>query len=262
MNAIPTLAVEDARARLTDLLANNGVCQLPCLWGITPGTTTNQEAATILAPLSSLSNFAVFDFDIGTIYIEYKIKDDLRMLIDVVFESNQDDVYHVHFQGRASKELGAGNGWDDDFDSTDFGERLDFYMLHQVLTTYGRPSSVLLFTYGEFPSPRYGQGHFKLILIYPKQGIMIQYTTEMRVVGDNVEGCLANAHIMMDLFPPENPGAFDEYVASTELPSLMAYYKPLEEVTSLSIDDFYELFRQPTDECLVTPANLWPTPEN
>ncbi len=40
---IPTLSVEDARLRLLDLLAGNGHCRLPCLWGITPGESTTRK---------------------------------------------------------------------------------------------------------------------------------------------------------------------------------------------------------------------------
>ncbi len=124
------------------------------------------------------------------------------------------------------------------------------------------PDSVLLSTLSEFPTRRGMPGLFSLILLYPEQGIIVKYTTEMRVVGKNVEGCMQNANIEMDLFPPGDANAFYQQLAlTTDKPGQMAYHKPIEEVTSLSIDDFYNTFRQQTDECLVTPASLWPTPE-
>ncbi len=134
-------------------------------------------------------------------------------------------------------------------------------MLHQVLDAHGHPGSVLLTTWGKIPSPRYEQGNFKLILLYPEQGIVVQYTTEMRVDGNNIVGCLDNAHIEMDLLPPGDADTFFEQLTPTDWQNRIAYYKPLEEVTSMSIDDFYETFRQPTGECLITPADLWPIPE-
>jgi hypothetical protein len=259
------LAVEDARARLIDLLVNNGGCRLPCFWGITPGATTNQEARIILAPLSSMSDRNVFNSESGTIYLNDGLKDNQFLRINLAYLVNEDNVYRVNFEARDMKklvdELGGEYSYQDVFDSPTFGERLDFYMIHQILATNGRPSSVLLFTWGEFPPPRYGQGNFKLILLYPEQGIAVQYTTEMRVVGKNVEGCLANAHVEMDLFPPGNADAFDEQLAPTAWKERLTYYKSLEEVTSLSIDDFYQIFRQSTEKCLVTLANLWPLPE-
>ncbi len=57
---IPTLLAEDARQRLLDLLANNGECRLPCLWGITPGKSIYLEARSILVPLSSIAEIKHF----------------------------------------------------------------------------------------------------------------------------------------------------------------------------------------------------------
>ena len=37
-------------------------------------------------------------------------------------------------------------------------------------------------------------------------------------------------------------------------------FEALEEATSMSVEQFYEIFRNPTDKCIETPTNLWPTP--
>ena len=49
----PTLSPEEAEKMVLGLFENNGGCELPCWWGITPGVTTLQEAQDkipILAP--------------------------------------------------------------------------------------------------------------------------------------------------------------------------------------------------------------------
>lgn len=48
---VPTLAPDAALEALLQLYNNNGGCELPCWWGITPGKTTWAEARTKLAPL-------------------------------------------------------------------------------------------------------------------------------------------------------------------------------------------------------------------
>src|SRR6185436_4057409 len=53
---VPTLPAEGAWTKLLELLANNGGCRLPCLWGITPGKSTYKEAQAILTPLRSISD--------------------------------------------------------------------------------------------------------------------------------------------------------------------------------------------------------------
>ncbi len=52
-----------------------------------------------------------------------------------------------------------------------------------------------------------------------------------------------------------------EQLALTDWKRRIDYYKPIEEVTSISLDDFYQAYRQPTEICLQTPANLWPIAE-
>src|SRR5687768_11847220 len=43
---VPTLPIEDAKVKLLELLSDNANCRLPCLWGITLGLSTPQEAQT------------------------------------------------------------------------------------------------------------------------------------------------------------------------------------------------------------------------
>lgn len=261
MRLVPTLSADEARKRLNDLLATNGGCQLPCLWGVTPAKTTNQEAMALLAPLSSLSDFHVFKPESGSIDMYERLKDDRILSTYISYLTDNDQVNSILFISRAREELTDEKGFRDVFNSTAFGERLNNFMLHQVLDSLGRPRSVLMTTLQEFPPPRYGQGHFKIILLYPEQGIAVQYTTEMQVVGKNVEGCLASAHVEMEFFPEGNVDGFYKQLALTDWKGRIEYYKPIEEVTSMSVDDFYQTFRQYPEKCLETPAKLWPLPE-
>jgi hypothetical protein len=259
---IPTLSVEDARLRLLDLLAENGDCRLPCLWGIKPGESSYQEAWTRLAPLSSISSLTGFETGLGTIEPSYAIEDGLKIDIFVAFLAKDNVVTRISFEGRALKELSGERGVESVFDSALFGEQLAQYMLPQILSEYGRPSSVLLSTLAEFPSSRYGQGHFQILLLYPDQGFLVHYTTEMHVTDKNVVGCPANAHIELELYPSSLGDSFFEFLAPTNWPeAIKNNYKPLEEVTSMSLEEFYQSFRQSTGKCLETPANLWPVPE-
>ena len=259
---IPTLPVEAARIRLLDLLANNGNCSLPCLWGITPGESTFQDARIILEPLSSISDFTDFSPGPGAIDPIYTIGDlMIYTTIRFITYPATEIVSYIIFEARALKEMIGESGVEDVFDSRVFGERLSLYMLPRILSQYGRPSSVLLSTLAEFPDSRYGQGHFQILLLYPDQGILVHYTTEMSVVGANVIGCPSNAHIELELYPSGNGESFLDNLEPSWQNEIQNNYKPLEEVTSMSTDDFYQLYRQPTNECLVTPSNLWPVPE-
>lgn len=258
---VPTLPVEDAQARLLDLLANNGGCRLPCLWGIVPGKSSFQEARAILVPLSSLSHSVYLNPPgLGDIMPRY-IEGELEIYTRVGFLTNpaHNIVYRVAFNAEAHMLLKDG-GYEESFDSRFFGEKIGAYILSQVLTEQGIPSSVMISTSGG-PLTRGGQGGFDILLLYPHQGILVNYTTQLNFVGSNVRGCPVNAHVEMELYPPGPSDLFFESLQQTDWAVKMKGYKPLEEVTSMSVEKFYQTFREPTAECIETPATLWPTPE-
>ena len=76
-----------------------------------------------------------------------------------------------------------------------------------------------------------------------------------------MRGCPPNAHVEMELYVPGQGDSFMEALKQTDWAVKMNYYRPLEEVTSMSLEEFHEAFSQPTDKCIETPANLWPVPE-
>ena len=89
---VPTLPAEEARKRLLELLATNGDCRLPCLWGITPGKSNHQEARNILIPLSSIAIPEMTSFEplngilggaITALYVEDKLRINTGLGYDV-----------------------------------------------------------------------------------------------------------------------------------------------------------------------------------
>jgi len=168
-------------------------------------------------------------------------------------------VDHVTFNTEAHRPVKEG-GYEDIFNSRFFGENVSAYTLPHILSEQGVPSSVMIATFGG-PLTRGGTGGFDLLLLYPDQGILVNYTTQMHLVGANVRGCLPNAHVEMELYSSGQGDSFFDLLEQTDWAVKLNYYKPLQEVTSMSLGEFYETFRQPTDKCVETPVNLWPTPE-
>ncbi len=258
---IPTLSVEQARARLLGLLANNGDCRLPCLWGITIGKSSFQEVRAILMPLSGLSHAVYLDSpELGGIIPRYT-EGKLEIYTAAGFLATPDNniVYHLTFNAEAHRPLAQG-GYEDVFDSKFFCEKVSAYTLSHVLTEQGVPSSVMIETAGG-PLTRGGTGGFDILLLYPDQGILVNYKTQMYLNGANVRGCPANAFVQMELYDPGQPDSFFESLNRTDWALKMTGYKPLEETTSMSVQEFYNIFREPTNKCIETPAKLWPTPE-
>lgn len=254
----PPLPPGDAEARLLELLANNGDCRLPCLWGIMPGTSSYQEAQAIIAPLSSISDFPGFSPEGGGGF-PLLWEDDLLLRTQAGFLAENGIVTHLGFGARQMQAVTAPNGepgYMNLFDSQAFGERLEYYSLSHVLSELGMPTSVLIATDGGPPG-----GWFDLLLLYPDQGVLANYTTERHLVGSDVRGCPANAHIEMDLFAPGNAEYFNSQVPKVGWDvKLKNWYKPLESVTSMTTSQFYETFRESANQCIDTPRDLWPVP--
>lgn len=248
-NVIPTLPVDQANSRLLELLANNGNCQLPCIWGITPGESTFGDAQSILMPLSSISSFTDLTTSPGDISPTY-VEGDSRLSIRLAFPfSTTGVIEHVVFQ------LGTTSV------SNEFGEQITYYMLPNILREYGNPTTVMLSTMAKLPSSG-SPGGFKILLLYPDQGMLVNYTTQMQMSGENIMGCPSNAHVELELYPPGQADLFFDLLEPSGWTQIIQNtYKPLDEATSMSQEDFYRFFSQPTDECILTPANLWPIPD-
>ncbi len=270
---IPTLSIEIANARLLELLADNGGCQLPCLWGITPGKSTYDEARAILEPLASISNVPVgFNSKGGSIYPVYS-EGDLMLFavagVDATSVSNTQIVTEIYFRANEAQKIKSGNNNDvsfpDIFDSTLFGKQVYPYTLSQVLSNQGMPTSVLIST-DAGPDRGKNVPAFYVVLVYPDTGLFIVYSTYKTSVGKNIRGCPANAHIELELFPSGEGDKFPEFLSQTDWANVWPIipddpvWKPLEETTSMTMEQFYETFRQPTDRCIETPTKLWPTP--
>lgn len=255
---IPTLPVEQAEAKLLQLLANNADCQLPCVWGITPGKTTNLEARAVLLPLSNISanldNLEHMSFD----YVE----NDSTLSVALSYSYTNDDDVIRHIGLSAGQLKYTSDRVVSIYDSKVFGDRLRPYMLSGVLSALGKPDSVAV---------QAAVGYeFEIVLLYPEQGIAARYTTDIEVIGENARGCPANAHVELELYPSGDADFFVESLSSILTWQAFVrrelinneYWKSLEVATSMSLDEFYETFRKPTDKCIETPLQGWYVPDD
>ncbi len=268
---IPTLPTEDARKRLLDLLADNGGCQLPCLWGIMPGKSMYQDAQSILTPLKGISSiFEIeprFDPAGGFVLPGFSEgENDLMFSTKASYLVDNQMVSRIHFYAREEQiPTDSNRNWISRrpiFGLPDFVKRVEYYSLSHLLSEQGTPASVMIAS--SSPSiNRDGSITTHIAILYPDQGIWAEYTTLVNdyEVGNKIISCPINAHIEMELYPQGNPDAFFFFLDQTNWGRTKNGYKPLEEATSMSVDKFYQTFRMPTNKCIETPVDLWPTPE-
>jgi len=259
MTEIPTLSLDDAQSKLIELLTNNGGCKLPCFWGINPDKSSFQETMEILVPLSDISQFTHFETGIGAIDPEY-VEDELIIHTSVRFLSdpNTNIVSHIAFTSRALNKVDG--GFIEVFVSSAYSKLVDYYMLKNILTRYGNPTRVMLSTMARLPSNSV-VGGFKILLLYPDQGILVNYTMQMQIVGENIMGCPSDSSAEFELYASGQSNSFFDFLEPTGWPQIIENtYKPIDEVTAMTKDDFYQLFSEQTEECVLTPASLWPIP--
>jgi hypothetical protein len=259
---LPSLSSGAAAERLKALLETNGGCPMPCFWGLQAGQSHAQRAREVLEPMKSISTFTAFSETTGNIYLN-DFDGNLRFLIEVSFLTTSKQIINLlSFQARAVVDDPATQGVISIYDSLVFAERIKPYSLSALLKELGRPASVQLFTFRELPPHRYGQGHFKVLILYPEQGVLARFTTEMKVIGEMVEGCLEAAHVEVEFLQPRDEAAFIDILArETYWTDAINNYNHLEDVTDLSREEFYSIFSTSKETCLYTPARYWPIAE-
>jgi len=144
--------------------------------------------------------------------------------------------------------------------SSEFSKKIENYTLQNILSQHGNPTKVMLSTMAKLPSSGVPDT-FKILLLYPDQGILVNYTMQMQIVGENIMGCPSDSSAEFELYASGQSNSFFDFLEPTGWPQIIENtYKPIDEVTAMTKDDFYQLFSEQTEECALTPASLWPIP--
>lgn len=254
------LPLEIAQARFLGLLATNEECILPCFWGLTPGESTADNATEIFSSLTSISHYST-EFTQG--FSAISIEDGeytLNTLVDYESYDNNSSTINVLIVS-ISESHNLAPTFGHSFFGKQFGDLVEPYTLPAVLTDLGRPASVLIST-SSTDITRFWQ--YKILVIYPAVGVVVQYTTQLQPSGESIIGCPSDAHIDIQLFPAGDVDQFVDLLSKTiwagfwppsETPQ--PGWLPIDQATDMTIDEFNELFLNNPDACISTPAELW-----
>lgn len=230
LTALPTLTGPEAERFIQGLYDNNN-CTLPCWGGFVPGETTWQEVqqwmiAANIDILSSDGGGAVY-FGIQRLGIKSSIG--FHVLNGVVEEINPQI-------------------------------KSKTYDIQPMLSKSGKPDEIWIRTYVATPS---GYLPFRVVLYY-RQGIVIQYEYPAIVDGDDLAGCLlAETGKVEPMLWVWNPNSYDSLLSFAQKTNELGvdeekFYHPLEEVTDLTIDELYQALQETRPNfCIRTPKSLW-----
>lgn len=241
----PTLSRRAAYALVQDLLENNGGCQLPCWWGITPGITNWDQARHFLETFvieikQNWKGTVIIDgvpVQQADYYITYEIERDVKSRIYVLVENGI--VEETVIGGRGSQRS---------------------FRLHQLLTNYGPPSDVFIrahrYTNDGSPPP------FDFVLYYARNHFWAHFRLTGRLVGDKLEGCPQSIDPRIWVGAPDQEWtlvALFDYVFGPPIPGFPAYPTlTLKKATGMDLETFTNIFKDPDNQsCLETPADLW-----
>jgi hypothetical protein len=213
-----------------------GECRLPCWWGITPGVTTWEETLTNLKNKKS----QMIETEEHYNATESKLPNELGY----VWVYRRDDG-KVNWIDISSKPLGG----------------IQYY---DLLTEYGQPSDIYLFTYHNFQTrpPWLGLGERPayVILYYADKGILANYEFFGKVddAQNVITVCPTPTSQELELSPEGTNLSFDEIksfvMGISDFPMLN-----IEDSSNINNHDFYTKYKNKNDAgCFETPASLWP----
>lgn len=254
LTPFPKLTSSEAKTVLFELLLNNGGCRLPCLLGYTP-ITSHQEMRNFFSqfritntPDISISK-AGFGEGSSVIFFIHYLNTYLNIGISTYETKNQVEA------------LGMGAFSQPKWDPY-YAEVMQYYMLPQVLTNYGKPSEVILLTYrNDRQRPDVTSFPFFLVLLYPEQGFYMKYEMERVSTGAEFLGCPSKSFVDIVVWPPNDNEVYERIVKPTINGEYLSGYKSLGDATSMTIEEFFQVFSNPNNqECLKTPIETWPNP--
>jgi hypothetical protein len=180
---------------------------------MTPGQTDVKSARAFAEQFGNIRTNDIKvgkdDFgNVGGIGVSYK-KNDTLINIDLSYYQSQDStsldlltmILFSLNQGvdPITKDLGSAPVWGDPI----FNQEVKNYLLPSILANYGKPSKVLLATWPNDPDRPDIEWHpFSLALLYPEQGIFVEYVSPREISGSNFVGCPSKSHINLGVWSP------------------------------------------------------------
>jgi hypothetical protein len=239
----PTLTLEEEGAFLSELMATNGGCELPCWWGIVPGETETQEARDIFARQGINEWSSDSENSYHQLFLGYPREGDAHYQADVgirVFPGyGTIEVINVLTQKYPLLEERFFQEW-------------QLFSLPAILDRYGSPSYI---QFEEIQRAEPGPLRYYVAISYPELGIEVQYKVFAERLNETTDRVCMNMENVYDLELVLFTADRVENVPVPIIPNLDQYIS-WEDVAGRDSDAFYESFRDPNSSLCVEVARL------
>lgn len=259
------------------LFRTNGGCDLPCLFTLCPGVADRASLLAFTQEVTAMANandMSVHLFDpsgTGTPLIQTStIRGSTRLIVDIDLDPflsrsvDSLDYLEVHIAASFEEQVGGEIvSAHTSYGNPLLGEVFRAFLLPQVLSKYGRPSEVLLLPILYDP-PSLLDSVFSLVIVYQDEHFFLEYIFPNASSGSDFRACPGDTgEIHLVTWAPHQDPSLAELARLTPGPGLnelsVDYYKPVEEATSLTLNDFSLMFANDKgSSCLRTPKAMWP----
>jgi len=178
LTPLPTLVLEESQKELASLLATNGGCQFPCLWGWQPDPRLAGDLQNFMDHFGKYGDYMVdhtWISDPGKTYVFFEI---FRSRIRKYYLN-----FEYDFRPENNFLLLQIMGFN-------LKEELGYYSLTNILEAYGKPEQI--FVSADPEEQMVGPTdlmEFNLVLFYPQQGVYIEYILTRSNDGTYFYGC-------------------------------------------------------------------------
>ena len=272
----PTLSFEESKSLLITGLSYNILCKYPCFLDQFEIGKTNQEV--VEKYIYRLGNHFTDAFSIQStfpytenneyarIFISDNSFDGYYYPIDLNFRFHDGKLYFVRISSWPAQ-TGEIKG-ETIYGVESFPPVVNEHLLPNIMEHYGVPDEVFISTYN-FDSNTPFQSlfnNYSIILSYPGNGILIEYVFAQSSLGDFLMGCskdYSQFHLLISA--PERHFGLQDYVKFGQIiggqlrKDNLQWILPIDQVTNLTIEEFYNTFKNPSlDTCVMSKKDLWP----
>ena len=266
LTQLPTLSVQEAQDRIKELLETNGGCELPCWWGLIPGTTRIFDARNYLNSFQVLSiGKPLYNDEWNYLTLHLPQSNNLYLHIATTFKGEKDKLewLQVSLEMQYKVTNDEEQSWYEiSWNDPALAEVVNQYSLQNILSAYGEPSDILIFTHQTGLLNR--ALPVSIVLFYPQHGFMIEYVTDGQIISDNIIGCPSLAFPNFWFWSPSEQITMDDVVSTISGYQIdhesIVNFKTIQDATGMNIDEFYSSFKADKNKCIETAKNRWPLP--
>lgn len=277
--ALPAITASNAREVLEEFVLENGGCELPCVFGVIPGESGEESVDSLVSYFQEdVLQVGIHGYDEGDrVYASVHREENhggvtllfwknrLRVQFSFNYFFDESEVDQITLGVEAFQHVeNVSQRAEMSFEHPYFESLLKSYSLGHILNTYGPPTQILVKVFPDDPeAPQSAIYLFDFVLFYPQQGFVVEYLSVREEYGEYYLGCPTKAHIDLSTWNPRKKlslGDAIRYFSNVNgiSRSNLVSFKPIEDVTSLGISNFYDMYRDKTFEgCVATPKDLW-----